>query len=323
VDDPNLATQELEGAGQPGAEGGAGGGGAEGGAPNEPFLQVNERTIYKTPDEAKAGFVEAQKTITSLSGMKTLVESYVGKGNASPEVIKSLFEELVAARAEKAAAAAKTKNTSSGGDDDPRFEGKSAEEIKAIKAADKWYKEQAEKHGFVSKDQVDSLKAEIEALKGAPEKQLEAANSDAIRTGREWLDSQLAASKLALTDGEMKKLTGRIQAYVDGDEETLGKWWSAVRSGNVDAQRAIIKEAAEYALPSIKAGAKFGPPTAPSKTKAQLMQRTARPLPQQGAPKNDADNQRRSIMAEPKGLRSKKLTAEADKFLAEALAAQE
>lgn len=318
-DNTNLATQENVDDGSQ-VDNAAGAGGANDGANDQPFLQVNERTIYKTPDEAKAGFVEAQKTITSLSGMKTLVESYVGKGNASPEVIKSLFEELVAARAEKAAAAAKTKNTSSGGDEDPRFEGKSAEEIKAIKAADKWYKEQAEKHGFVSKTELEKLQAEMAELKGAPEKQLESANNDAIRTGREWLDKQLSDAKLSLTDGELKRLTGRIQAYVDGDEETLGRWWNAVRSGNRAEQQSIIKEAAEFALPSVKPGASFKSANVTTvKTKAQLAARTARTLPAQGTGREQQSDKQPAKFS---GLKDPKLTKAAMDRIDEIMAEQ-
>ena len=319
-DNTNLATQDNVDDGSQVVDNAAGGEGANDGANDQPFLQVNERTIYKTPDEAKAGFVEAQKTITSLSGMKTLVESYVGKGNASPEVIKSLFEELVAARAEKAAAAAKTKNTSSGGDEDPRFEGKSAEQIAEIKKADKWFQDQAEKRGYVTKESIKALEDKLAAIEAAPEKQLEAANSDAIRTGREWLDKQLGEAKLSLTDGELKRLTGRIQAYVDGDEETLGRWWNAVRSGNRSEQQSIIKEAAEFALPSVKPGASFKSANVTTvKTKAQLAARTARTLPAQGTGREQQSDKQPAKFS---GLKDPKLTKAAMDRIDEMMAEQ-
>lgn len=303
MDAENLATQDdLNDGSQVVDDGAAGGGGADDGSNSQPFLQVNERTIYKTPDEAKAGFVEAQKTITTLSGMKAAVEEYVGKGNASPELVKQLLGELVEARKAKAEAAAKAKGTPSGGDEDPRFEGKSAEEIAAIKKADKWFQDQAEKRGYVTKESIKELQDKLAAIEAAPEKQLEAANTEAIRTGREWLDKTLADAKIALNDGEMKRLTGRIQAYVDGDEETLGRWWSAVRSGYRSEQQAIIKEAAEFALPSVKPGASFKPVVATAKTKAQLAARTTKPLPQQGTGKQGtpANNPKFSGLKDPK-----------------------
>lgn len=319
--DQALATQGAIDDGSQVVDNAAGGNATDDGGANQPFLAINERTSYKTADEAKAGFLEAQKTITTLSGMRAAVEEYVGKGNASPELIKQLLAEVVEARKAKAEAEKSKKNTSSADAEDPRFEGKSADEIKAIKAADKWYKEQAEKHGFVSKDQVDALKAEIEALKGAPEKQLEEANSDAIRSGRDYLDKVLGESKIALTDAESKKLTGRIQAYVDGDEETLGRWWNAVRSGNRSEQQAIIKEAAEFALPSVKPGAKFGTPTVTTaKTKAQLTQRTARNLPQPGAGNNQ--NANGNNQAKFAGLKDPKLTKAAMDRIDELMAEQ-
>lgn len=323
--DTNLVTQDSVNDDQRVVDSAVAGGNTNDGTPSEPFLQVNERTSYKTADEAKAGFAEAQKTITSLSGMKSLIEGYVGKGNTSNEVIKQLFDELVANRAEKAAAAAaKAKGTPSGGDEDPRFEGKSADEIKAIKAADKWYKDQADKNGFVSKTELEKLQAELAELKGAPEKQFEAANNDAVRGGREYLDSLLAGAKIALTDAESKKLTARIAAYVDGDEELVGRWQNAVRSGNRAEREAIVKEAAEFALPSVKPGASLKAALNSVKTKAQLVQRTTRPLPQPGNGRGNDDSKKpASIMAQPRGLRSKELNAKADAFLTEALAAQE
>lgn len=304
MDPEILATQDDLNDGSQ-VDNAAGGNVADDGGATQPFLQVNERTIYKTPDEAKAGFVEAQKTITTLSGMRAAVEEYVGKGNASPELIKQLLAEVVEARKSKAEAAKQTKGTPSNGDDDPRFEGKSADEIKAIQRADKWYKEQAEKNGFVSKTELEKLQAELAELKGAPEKQLEAANNEAVRGGRDYLDKLLNDAKLALTDAETKRLSGRIQAYVDGDEETLGRWWNAVRSGNRSEQNAIVKEAAEFALPSVRAGASFKSAVNPAKTKAQLAARTSRPLPQQGTGNRPANGDNQPKFS---GLKDPKLT---------------
>ena len=69
------------------------------------FLEVNDRTRYKTADEAKAGFTEAQNRITQLSQWEKLIaaptvvdpvtgEERGGFGISDPQQVAKLLDEL-------------------------------------------------------------------------------------------------------------------------------------------------------------------------------------------------------------------------------------
>src|SRR6185312_11100769 len=68
-----------------------------------PYLKVNDRTVYKSQDEAIKGFNELQTRLTSLSKW----DEVIGKQfqNATPEVVANALNELLDFREKQAAAA--------------------------------------------------------------------------------------------------------------------------------------------------------------------------------------------------------------------------
>ncbi len=250
----NLATQ--------GEDGGQGDGSQNGGAgaanANEPFLPVNDRTVYKTREDAIRGFSEAQTTITSLSEYRKLAEQFLGKDAATPENVRWAFEQAVKhQKAEKERADAEAAKSAAGGDNDPRFVGQTAEQIKLIKETDKWFKDNAERYGYVSKDMLKKYDERIAAIEQGGTAKTEESFQEAGRAGTVELQAQLKASNVTLDDTEFGKLTKRIKSYIDGDDDLVRDWQKAVSRGDVAKTNAIIMEAAKFSIGAVKAGAKF------------------------------------------------------------------
>jgi hypothetical protein len=61
----------------------------------KPFLEVDERTKYMTPDEAKRGFSEAGKRIAALSAWEKELKDY---GELSPSDVRAYLDELIESR---------------------------------------------------------------------------------------------------------------------------------------------------------------------------------------------------------------------------------
>src|SRR4029077_13952162 len=103
VEDPNTEIDET---------------GGEGGGEDQPFLQVNDRTIYKPPEDAKKGFEEAQKTITSLSGFREVLKELGAPKDADSEYLRGVLTEYIKLAQERKAAATSGKKTTTSNEDD-------------------------------------------------------------------------------------------------------------------------------------------------------------------------------------------------------------
>lgn len=255
-----------------------GAGGAE-----QPFLRVNERTVYKTQEEALRGFNEAQGRITSLSQLQNQIEHYVGKGKATPEYVSALLTELVQERQAKAQGAKSTKSTTS---DDPEFEGQSPEQVAQAKAAIKWMETHGPKAGFVSKKDYDELKGQIEKLTGSQTEEY-AASQDALADDcRARLTAFLSTSKVDLSENEFKDLEEEIKGYVEGSQKRLADWQRFVKTGNTAAAWEMVEKGARLLLPGVKPGAVIANPAARvaqnGATKAGLISRNPKRMPTDG-----------------------------------------
>lgn len=282
ADELNLATQ-----GEDGGEIQAGnenlGGNNDGSQPNEPFLKVDDRTVYKSREDAVKAYSEAGRRIASLSPYERTLEQFYGKGKHSPELLASHLTELSNYFEQKKIDDAKKAAASTNDADTARFEGKSADEIKQIRAAEKWFKEQADRMGYVSKDTITKLEEKLAAIENGGKESEEASQSALVSHGVSELAKALAESKVELSEAEMNKLQLRIKAYVDGDPELVQKWQDARASRNKADAWGIIREAATYALPLVRKGAAFADPSARQRSvtqdKIKLIQNTPRRLP--------------------------------------------
>src|ERR1700688_348397 len=63
--------------------------------PEEPYLAVNDRTVYKTKDDAVRGYNEAASRIAQLSGWEKQAKQY---GLTDPAQLDAIAKELLQAR---------------------------------------------------------------------------------------------------------------------------------------------------------------------------------------------------------------------------------
>ncbi len=311
--DLDLATQD-EGTGSGAADNGAGGGSGDGSGQGESFLRVNDRTVYKDRDAVIKALDESGRRIATLAPFEKKLAKYYGEGKYDPETLDQHLAELVTYRKEKAEREAAEAAKSTSAEDAKRFEGMSAEQIKQAKAAETWFKDQAEKLGYVSKASIQKLEEKLAAIESRPNAEAAESQTAMVSEGQKHLVGWLSESNVTLNDTEVQKLASRIQAYVDGDSDLVTKWQGAVKRGDVATAMSIVREATEYALPLVKKGAalaKTGAAAAASaKTKTELIAGTRRPLPVSGSGKDGA-GVKKSVLPQHRGIKSPELTARA------------
>src|SRR5579872_4119913 len=118
-------------------------------AKDEPFLAVNERTVYRTKEDAAKGFNEAASRIAQLSAWEKQAKQY---GLSDPKQLDAVAQELLELR-KQAADAKKQASAPKADPADPKA--KEAEQVK------KYLREL----GYVSKeDQAEALKELQERL---------------------------------------------------------------------------------------------------------------------------------------------------------------
>lgn len=232
-----------------------------------PFLQINDRTSYKTKDDAIAGWNEAQKTITSLSEFKKVFAEY-GAKDADPAFVRSVLQEYITLRdaAKKAKETPQTATPSA----DKEFEGMTPEQIAETKRGRAWLEAEAKRLGFVGKDAVEELKKELNELKGARTKDQEERASQTESECLEKLDGWLNEAKVVLSEDEKNELVQTITAWANGNENRIKQWQRGGQSA-ID----LVRKGTELFLPSVKPGAslstKAANVAAQGKAKTELM----------------------------------------------------
>jgi len=245
----------------------------------EPFLKINDRTVYKTSDDAVKGFNEAQQTITSLSEFKKVLKELGATENADAQYLKGVLTEYLqlASEREKAKAASKTKVTPS--EEDKEFEGVDPQVVAQTKRGRQWLKDNAAKVGLISKDDYDKLRQEFDEFKGSFSQKEEQEREAAIEEGQQSVTKWLGDAKVELEPQERVKLENLIAAYVNSDQGLTQRWLRGDRAAKME----LIKEGYTMFLPVVKPGAspfvRAGNAAAAGKTKIGLVSKT-RNLPQ-------------------------------------------
>ena len=187
--EPNAsvpATQDTGGQPQPQATPQATPAAASGGAP---FLQINDRTVYRTQEDAVKGWNELQGSYTKLTPWaeatgrwaKSVDEGGFGLADASPEVVEQLLDELARRRYEEAQA--KSASAPKQGDG----------QLDASKLTPEWQehvrvlREQAQ---FVTKEDLESFRAQQE------QQRQENAVEVAVKEGQSILAAEVKAAGL-------------------------------------------------------------------------------------------------------------------------------
>jgi hypothetical protein len=249
--------------------------GTASGENESPFLAVNDRTSYKTREDALKGFNEAQSRITTLSGYEKVLKKY-GAKDANPELLERIVTEYLTLKNDKGKTATTTPTATTSPEDD----GLTAED----KAALKWLEKNAVKAGYVSKKDMEALQAKLEAIEGKSTKAQEAQYEANVAECQEAVTGWLGEAKVALTDEERDDLESHIAAWVNARDERVTKF----NRGGQSAV-ALIREGYGKMLPIVKEGAVAFPSTAKTvvaagKTKTGLINKTNRPMPKAGEP---------------------------------------
>lgn len=201
----------------------------------EPFLSVNERTVYKSKDDAIRGYNEAANRIAQLSSWEKEAKRY---GLASASDLKAVADEILALRAKVAEAAKATaKPTPKSDPADPKT--KEREQVV------KYLKE----NGFISKEEQDAalkeLRDQLAEFKqaGARSEELRFENQEA--EARNEVSSWLSTAGIKDdASGTKNAIIGTlIKDWVNGSDERVERW----SKGGVEAKN-LIKEGFDHCV---------------------------------------------------------------------------
>src|SRR5579871_2479657 len=115
----------------------------------EPFLPVNERTVYKTREDAIRGYNEAASRIAQLSGWEKQAKAY---GLSDPRQLDAVAKELLELR-QKVADAAKQVSQPKADPADPKL--KESEQVK------KYLRE----NGFITEEALRELREQLDEMR--------------------------------------------------------------------------------------------------------------------------------------------------------------
>lgn len=205
--------------------------------PDEPYLSVNERTVYKTKDDAVRGYNEAASRIAQLSGWEKQAKQY---GLSDPKQLDAVAKELLELRKEKADAAAKISATPKTDPTDPK-----AKETQQVK-------EYLKNLGYISKeDQEAALKEFRDQL---AEMKQSGARSEEQRFQNQEAEARSDVGGFLATAGIKDDANGTklqvvgtlVKDWINNDEERIERW----TRGGVTA-KALVKEGFDQMLNAI------------------------------------------------------------------------
>lgn len=215
--------------------------------PEEPYLSVNERTVYKTKDDAVKGYNEAASRIAQLSGWEKQAKQY---GLSDPAQFKAVADELLALRKEKADAAAALKNQPAKIDPaDPKA--KQSEEVRQyLKGL-----------GYVSKeDQAEALKElreQIAEMKqsGTRSEELRFQNQEAEARNDVGTILSAAGVKDDANGSKLQIIGTLVKDWINNNDERIAQW----SQGGISAKN-LIKEGTEAMISALGWKAAVTPP---------------------------------------------------------------
>lgn len=196
----------------------------------EPFLPVNDRTVYRTREDAVQGYNAAANRIQELSQWEKSARQW---GLSDPSKLDAVANELLQLRREKAEAAAAAGKRN--------VEPKDPADPKAKEAAQ--VREYLKGLGYVSKEeQADALKELREFMN---EQRQQGAQSTELRFQTQEADARDDVAGYLETDGFKDDGTGMkmsivgtlIKDWINGSEERVDQWSRGGRSS-----QALVKE---------------------------------------------------------------------------------
>ena len=202
---------------------------------DQPFLRVNDRTEYKTREDAIKGFDEAGKRIAAWSHLE---RTY---GVRDPETASQLFDELLTLRNQ-------IKDLQTKKDDGkPVSEAKTEQLSNKAAAAIKWLEENGTKAGFLSKKEVEqqikALEERITQLQQGSESQSEEAYSERLESSTSTVVGWLTSDGVQNAEAKMKSIVGPlIKEYINADDKGPDSRVARWNRGGSSMQK-VVKEA--------------------------------------------------------------------------------
>ena len=201
----------------------------------EPFLKVNDRSVYRTREDAIKAYDESGKRIASLSRWEKEAKAY---GLDDPAQLKAVADELLRLRE------LTTKKPEPAKPDDSKL-------TPEQKAAKEWLKKEAAELGYLSKEEAETqlkeLREQLKSLTSASTASEEQRFRNQEAEARGNLSSWLSEAKLEDKDGTKAKVVGTlVKDWINSDEELIGRW----RQGGVEA-RNLVREGFDLALKSL------------------------------------------------------------------------
>lgn len=251
------------------------GDGSENGSNDEPFLQVNERTVYATPDDAIKGFKEAQTQITSLSELRDVFKDYGVKDlkSVNGQFLRGLLNELLDHREKVKAAGANKQGTPANADaGDGKVDPKTA-------AAIKWLKDNAKAAGYLTQDEAKALKDQIDALKQGRTQETDEAFQSRVDESQGEFNRLLTVGKYQPTDEQKAELEDNIKAWINGSDQRVKDWNRGGKSMLDLIEKGLAREVKAMGLAPSAAASKI---VAGAKRKQGLVTNTAKRMPNDG-----------------------------------------
>jgi len=246
---------------------------------DEPYLAVNDRTTYRTREDAIKGYNEAANRIQQLSGWEKQAKQW---GLNDPQQLTAVAQELLALRKEKADAAkqAGIKSTTKASTD-PKA--KEAEQVR----------EYMKNLGYVSKSDQDEalkeLREQIAEMRDSGTQSREMYFQNLEEESRGDLDSMLTAKGIQ-DDASKTKATvigTLIKDWINNSDERVDQW----SKGGV-AAKALVKQGFDHATTLLGWGTQAAPkvlkPTDPgyAAAKAKALAANKKGLPAPGTAKD-------------------------------------
>jgi hypothetical protein len=195
--------------------------------PEEPFLSVNDRTVYKSKDDAIRGYNEAANRIQALSAWEKTAKQY---GLTDAKQLEEVAKELLAAR-EKLAAAAKAAGAPKVNSNDPK--------VKEREQVSKYLKDL----GYISKEDQEAalkeLRDQVAEMRQSGQRSEEVRFQNQEAEARNDLKSWMSTAGIKDdAQGTKETIVGTlIKDWINSSEERIGRW----SNGGVSA-KALVKE---------------------------------------------------------------------------------
>jgi len=202
---------------------------------NEYFLTVDDRTRYKTAEDAQKAFHEAGERIATLSQWeKTIGSQY----DADPEQVAAALEDYIKIKAEQAKATAAAGKTQSAEThtDDVQLTPKEQDALK-------WLQKIGPKLGYVPKAELEEVKSALAELKAGNESQTQARMETQETSGRGTLNSLIKENKLPEDPKFALFVENSVAAWVNQSQKRVETWH---RGGS--AAQDLLKQGFEYVM---------------------------------------------------------------------------